>query len=172
LLQHISDPKDPLFQQYITVEEFAARFGGNAADFAAVKQWAVNNQLSILHESSARTSLTVRGTVAEMQRLFMTQLNNYRSAAGDEFYSASVTPTLPSEIASKIRGVVGLTGGVQKAPLYKVGKVIGENPETAAIRTNAGTGTGPGGAFCPCRFKNCLLHSGIWKSGTTEGRDF
>ena len=146
LLQHISDPKDPLFRQYISVEEFAARFGGNAADFAAVKQWAVNNQLSIQHESSARTSLTVRGTVAQMERLFMTQLSNYRSAAGDEFYSASVTPTLPSEIASKIRGVVGLTGGVQKAPLYKVGKVIGEN---AAIRTNAGTGTGPGGAFAP-----------------------
>src|SRR5215469_3429616 len=82
LLQHISDPKDPLFRQYISVEEFAARFGGNAADFAAVKQWAVNNQLSIQHESSARTSLTVRGTVAQMERLFMTQLSNYRSAAG------------------------------------------------------------------------------------------
>jgi kumamolisin len=147
LLQHISDPKDPLFRQYITVEEFAARFGGNTANFAAVKQWAVNNQLSIQHESSARTSLTVRGTVAQMERLFMTQLNNYRSAAGDEFYSASVAPTLPSEIASKIRGVVGLTGGVQKAPLYQVGKVVGEKPEAAAIRTNAGTG--PGGAYAP-----------------------
>ena len=151
LLKHISDPTGPLFRQYITVEEFAARFGGNAADFAAVKQWAANNQLSILHESSARTSLTVRGTVAQMQRLFMTQLNNYQSTAGDQFYSASVTPTLPSEIASKIRGVVGLTGGVQKAPLYKVGKVLGENPETAAIRTNAGTG--PGGTFAPADLK-------------------
>jgi subtilase family serine protease len=147
LLQHISDPRDPLFQQHISVEEFAARFGGNAADFAAVKQWAVNNQLSILHESSARTSLTVRGTVAQMERLFMTQLHNYQSAAGDQFYSASVAPTLPSEIASKIRGVVGLTGGVQKVPLYKVGRVLGENPATGAIRTNAGTG--PDGAYAP-----------------------
>jgi subtilase family serine protease len=147
LLQHLSDSKDPLFRQYISVEEFAARFGANAADFAAVKQWAVNNQLVILHESSARTSLTVRGTVAQMERLFLTQLNNYRSATGDEFYSASVAPTLPSEIASKIRGVVGLTGGVQKASLYKIGKVIGENPETSTIRTNAGTG--PGGGYAP-----------------------
>jgi subtilase family serine protease len=145
LLQHLSNPKDPLFHQYITVEEFAARFGGNEADFAAVKQWAVNNQLTILHESSVRTSLTVRGTVAQMERLFMTQLNNYRSAAGDEFYSASVAPTLPSDIVSKIRGVVGLTGGVQKAPLYKVRKRVGQNP--AAIRTDSGTG--PGGGFAP-----------------------
>ena len=43
--------------------------------------------------------------------------------------------------------MVGLTGGVQKAPLYKVGKVFGENPATPAIRTDAGTG--PGGAFAP-----------------------
>jgi kumamolisin len=149
LLQHLSDPEDPLFRQYITVEEFAARFGGNAADFAAVKQWAVDNQLSILHESSARTSLTVRGTVAQMERLFNTHLSNYRSTTGDEFYSASVEPTLPSAIASKIRGVVGLTGGVQKATLYKVGKVFGENPAAPAIRTDSGTGTGPGGSFAP-----------------------
>ena len=144
LLQHLSDPEDPLFRQYITVEEFAARFGGNAADFAAVKQWAVDNQLSILHESSARTSLTVRGTVAQMESLFNTQLSNYRSATGDEFYSASVEPTLPSVIASKIRGVVGLTGGVQKAPLYKVRKTL---PSAPASRTDSGTG--PGGGFAP-----------------------
>jgi subtilase family serine protease len=147
LLQHVSNPNDALFGQYITVEEFADRFGGNAANFAAVKQWAVENRLSILHESSARTSLTVSGTVAQMERLFKTQLSNYRSAAGDEFYSASVEPTLPSEIVSMIRGVVGLTGGVQKAPLYKVAKTVGEKPETSGIRTE--TGTGPGGGYAP-----------------------
>ena len=98
----ISNPKDPLFRHFITVKEFAARWGGNAADFAAVKDWAVANGLSITHESSARTSLTVRGTVALMERLFKTQLSNYRSPKGDEFYSASVKPTIPDELASKI----------------------------------------------------------------------
>lgn len=157
LLQHVSNPKDPLFRHYMTVEEFAARFGGNAADFAAVKQWAVANELTILHESSARTSLTVRGTVAQMEKLFKTKLSNYRSPAGDEFHSASVEPTLPSEIASKIRGVVGLTGGVQKVPLYKVGKTLGENPETPAIHTDTAGGTGPGGTYAPADLKTAYF---------------
>jgi subtilase family serine protease len=149
----ISDPKDPLFRHFITVKEFAARFGGNVADFAAVKSWAVAHGLSIQHESAARTSLTVRGTVAQMESLFKTQLSNYRSPKGDEFYSASVKPTIPNELTPKIYGVVGLTGGVQKAPLYKMGKVIGENPETAGIHTDTAGGTGPGGTYAPSDLK-------------------
>lgn len=35
----ISNPKDPLYRHFITVKEFAARFGGNVADFEAVKAW-------------------------------------------------------------------------------------------------------------------------------------
>jgi subtilase family serine protease len=147
--QSVANPKDPLFHHFITVQEFAARFGGNAADFAAVKAWAVANQLTILHESSIRTSLTVRGTVAKLQTLFKTQLSNYKSANGDEFYSASVTPSIPDEIASKIYGVVGLTGGVQKAPLYKMGMVLGETPRTAGIHTDSVGGSGPGGTYAP-----------------------
>jgi subtilase family serine protease len=153
----ITNPKDPLFRHFITVQEFAARFGGNAADFAAVKEWAVANGLTITHESSARTSLTVRGTVALLERLFKTQLSNYRSPKGDEFYSASVRPTIPSELTSKIYGVVGLTGGVQKAPLYKMGKVLGENPETSKIHTDTAGGTGPGGTYSPSDLKTAYL---------------
>lgn len=148
-IRRVSNPKDLLFRHFITVQEFAARFGGNEADFAAVKAWAVANGLSIVHESSVRTSLTVRGTVAKLQTLFRTQLSNYQSPKGDEFYSATVKPTIPNEIASKIYGVVGLTGGVQKAPLYKMGKVLGENPETSTVHADSSGGTGPGGTYSP-----------------------
>jgi subtilase family serine protease len=156
-VQHVSNPKDPLFRHYISVQEFAARFGGNAEDFAAVKAWAVSKGLIIQHESSARTSLTLRGSVDQWQKLFKTQLNNYKSPTGDEFYSAAVEPTIPNEIVSKIRGVVGLTGGVQKAPLYKVGKVFGENPETSTIHTDTAGGTGPGGTYSPSDLKTAYL---------------
>ena len=127
------------------MEEFAARFGGDAADFAAVKQWAVDNQLSILHESSARTSLTVRGTVAQMESLFNTQLSNYRSATGDEFYSRQRRTNPPERNrVENTRGGGSTSGGVQKAPLYKVRKTL---PSAPASRTDSGTG--PGGGFAP-----------------------
>src|ERR1700739_3042285 len=86
-VRRVSDPKDPLYRKYITPAEFAARYGANANDYAVLKQWALANGLTIAHEAGARTSLTVRGSVGQFQALFKTQLNNYRAADGNEFYS-------------------------------------------------------------------------------------
>ena len=93
----------------LTPQQFAERFGGNAADYAFLKSWAAANGLRVSHESLGRINLTVRGSVSQFQRLFNTQLNNYRSPDGQEFHSASVAPVVPSEIASRISGVIGLT---------------------------------------------------------------
>jgi len=157
LLTHVSTPKDPLYHHYITAQEFAARFGADAADYATVRAWAVANGLSIVHEASARTSLSLRGTVAQMQNLFKTQLNYYKAPSGDQFYSASVAPTIPSELVSKIQALVGLTGGVQKAALYKIGKTLGEAPETSAVRTDTAGGTGPGGTYDASNLRTAYL---------------
>jgi len=145
-VRRVSDPKDPLYRKYITPEEFAARYGANPNDFAALKQWSLANGLTIVHEAGARTSLTVRGSVAQFQALFKTQLNNYRSADGREFYSASVRPAVPDAIAGKVTGVIGLTNSVQYAPLAKVYQTFGEAGAAVEGPDTAG-GTGPGGAY-------------------------
>jgi subtilase family serine protease len=155
-VRRVSNPKDPLYRKYITPEEFATRYGANANDYAALKQWVLANGLTIAHEAGARTSLTVRGSVAQFQALFRTQLNNYRSSDGNEFYSASVKPAVPDAIADKVTGVIGLTNSVQYAPLAKVYKAFGEAvaaPDTSAqqsaspLHPDATGGTGPGGAY-------------------------
>ena len=94
-VRHVSKPGDPLFHQYLTPEEFAARYGANSADYAALKEWTISNGLSVVHESLARTCLTVRGSAAQLQTLFKTQLNNYRSPDGKEFYSAAFRADSP-----------------------------------------------------------------------------
>ena len=148
-VQRVSNPKDALYHKYITPQEFAARYGANAADYAALKAWATSNRLSIVHESVARTFLTVGGMAAQFQTLFKTQLNNYRTPDGKEFYSASVAPTVPDAIASKVASVVGLTNGIQYAPLAKVYKTFGEDAAAPAAAPEVFGGTGPGGAYAP-----------------------
>ena len=147
-VQHVSKPGDQLFRKYISPDEFAARFGANASDFAVLKEWATANHLTIVQEGLARTLLTVRGTVAQFQTLFKTELANYRSPRGDQFYSAKIAPTIPDAIASKVSGVIGLTGSIQYAPLAKIAKVFGEDA-SAKIGPDSAGGTGPGGAFAP-----------------------
>jgi subtilase family serine protease len=144
-VRHVSTPGDPLFRHYIKPQEFAERFGGNAADYAYLKSWVIANGLRVSRESVGRINLTVRGTAAQFQRLFNTQLNNYRSQDGDEFYSASINPKVPAEIASKVSGIIGLTESRMLAPMVKVGKTLGENP--ALLHTETAGGTGPGGAY-------------------------
>ena len=134
-VRHVSQPGDPLFHQYLTPEEFAARYGANSADYSGLKEWATKSGLSVVHESLARTCLTVRGSTAQLQALFKTQLNNYRTADGKEFYSAAFTPTIPDEIASRVSGVIGLTNGANNAALAKPYKVFGED---AALPTAGG----------------------------------
>jgi subtilase family serine protease len=143
----VADPRSPLYHKYLTPEEFAQRFGASTADYAGLKQWAIVNGLTITQESIAHTTLTIHGTVAQFQALFKTQLDTYQSADGKSFYSASVAPTIPEAIASKIDGVIGLTESVEYAPLAKVYKTLGENPVTPADRIDTSGGTGPGGAF-------------------------
>jgi hypothetical protein len=81
--------------------------------------------------------------------LLKTELNTYRASDGDTFYSAGVKPTVPTEISSKISGVIGLTSSKARAPLAKVVKAMGEEPapHSATIRTDSAGGTGPGGTY-------------------------
>jgi kumamolisin len=153
-VRHVSQPGDPLFHQYLTPGEFAAKYGANAADYAALKQWATNNGLTVAHESLARTCLTVRGSMVQFQTLFKTQLNNYRSADGNQFYSAASRPTIPDEIASRVTGVIGLTNGAHTAALAKPYKVLGENAASPTKAPDSG-GTGPGGSYSPADLRTC-----------------
>jgi len=148
-VRHVSMPGDPLFRHYLTPQQFAERFGGNAADYAYLKSWAAANGLRVTHESVGRINLTVRGSVNQFQRLFNTQLNNYRSPDGQEFYSASVELAVPSEIGSRISGVIGLTESRMVTPMVKVAKRLGENPAPVAALPYPDTagGTGPGGSY-------------------------
>ena len=152
-VDRVSKPGDPLYRQYITAQEFANRFGGNASDYQALKEWAASNNLTISQESVGRTTLTVRGRVEVLNRLFKTQINNYKTSDGVIFYSAGIAPTVPAEIGSKVVAVIGLTSGKPNAALAKVGKALGEHPAPNSALKPAGSanalGTGPGGSYAP-----------------------
>jgi len=156
LVRRLSDRKDPSYKKFLTPQEFAARYGGNAEDFAVLKAWAAANELAVVHESLARTILTVRGSVQRFQELFATQLNNYRDPDGREFYSAVSRPIVPDAIAAKVTGVIGLTNSVQKAPLAKAYKRFGENPVAPADHPEF-AGTGPGGAYSASDLRSLYL---------------
>lgn len=148
-IQHVSTSGDPLYHQYITPQQFAQRFGGNAEDYAYLKNWALANGLQVSQESISRINLVMRGSVSQFQRIFQTQINSYRASDGQIFYSAGINPTVPVEIRSRVSGIIGMTSGKPLASLTRVAKTLGENPSMKSdkMRADAAGGTGPGGTY-------------------------
>ena len=107
--ERVNTPKDEFFGKYLTPSQFAATYGGSEADYNSLESWAKTNGLKVSQRSVSRTTLTVRGTVAQFEALFNTQINNYRSPDGKEFYSASSQPTIPSGIPTTVIGIIGLS---------------------------------------------------------------
>jgi hypothetical protein len=52
-------------------------------------------------------------------------------------------------MATRISGVIGLTGGKYYAPLFKVARSLGESPVAASSNKTNAAGTGPDGATPP-----------------------
>jgi subtilase family serine protease len=148
-VHHVSTQGNPLYHQYITPQQFAERFGGSADDYAYLKSWAFANGLQVSQEPVSRINLVVRGSVSQFQKIFKTQLDTYRTPEGDTFYSASIKPTVPAELESRVSGVIGLTSGKALAPQVKVAKTLGENPigRSDKMRADTAGGTGPGGTY-------------------------
>lgn len=146
-VRQVSTPKDELYGQFLTPQEFAIRFGANENDYQTAKKWATANGLSISEESISRTTLTVHGSVSQFEQLFNTQINDYRSPNGEEFYSASTPPVSPKAVSSILMGVLGLS----QAPYHtSTTKSINAPSESASGSTTDvifNGGTGPRGGL-------------------------
>ena len=137
-LAHVTKPGDALYRKYLTPEQFAARFGADAQDYAAVLAWAAQNGLTVGEHFTARTVIPISGTADAMSRALGTSFTDYRDETGHIFYAANTAAHLPDAIASRVQGVVGLNAQTQFAPMLKI---LPHGMHTAA------QGSGPGGGY-------------------------
>jgi subtilase family serine protease len=108
LAQAVATPGSPEYRDYITVGQFADRFGAPAAQVAAVTRTLRADGLKVSPVSANRMMLSVSGTVAKVQDAFATRLDSVRTADGRRAYADRRAPTLPVSIASDVDAVIGL----------------------------------------------------------------
>jgi subtilase family serine protease len=137
----VNTPGDPLYQQFLTPEQFGAKFGPSETDHDAVLTWAKSNGLQLGELSRSKTTLSLNGTAAQFEALLQTRINNYRAPDGRLYYSAAIAPSIPETVAPQVRGIIGLSSYNRFAPLYRVHQARpGSRPLSAG-------GTGPLGAY-------------------------
>lgn len=117
LISRLYDPKDPMYGRYLTPAEFQQQFGPSDADVAAVKAYASSMGLAVIGMSGNHTVIDVAGSASRINSAFSLQLRSYVSPSGRSFYAPSMNPAVPTGIAARIVGIVGLDNVLQFRPL-------------------------------------------------------
>jgi len=121
LLQSLSTPGNPQFHQFLTADQFVARFAPTDADVARII--ASLAKYGLAAQRTTATTLKVTGLPADMERAFAVSLHLYQVAAQDNvpgytFHAPLAHPTIPSEISASVATVVGLDSRPSFRPLH------------------------------------------------------
>jgi kumamolisin len=149
LMQRVTKPTDPLYQQFLTPERFQAQFGPSEKTIASVVEQLRRRGLDV--ERATATTLKATGTPSAMERVFQTSLHQFLLPATDKvpastFRAPTTQPVMPAEIATAVRAVVGLsTKPAFHSHLHQAPASLGGMPiERKALAGATQTGNPPG----------------------------
>jgi kumamolisin len=88
-------------------EAFAASHGADPADMALIEAFAHEYSLTVSDSSAARRSVTLTGTIENMQEAFGTSLAHYEAPAGG-YRGRTGSITVPANLRDVVTAVLGL----------------------------------------------------------------
>jgi hypothetical protein len=140
LLREIYDPASPNYRQYLTPEQFTERFGPAEADYQALAEFMQANGLAVMATHPNRVVLDVRGSVADIERVFHVTLRNYaHPKEARDFYAPDAEPSLDLPVP-----VLHVSGLDNYALPHPAGLKKLSGPAAGALPYS---GSGPGGTY-------------------------
>ncbi|MGA7219365.1 MAG: S53 family peptidase [Candidatus Sulfotelmatobacter sp.] len=130
LLEEQYSPESPYYHQWLTPEQFAARYGVSDADTAQITGWLAGHGMEVEEVTAGRRSIVFSGNASAVQEAFHTAIHAY--VVGGEIHHANEKdPEIPAALAEVVGGVVSLhdfrseaTHGLSRkasAPAYSSG---------------------------------------------------
>jgi subtilase family serine protease len=124
LLKSLSTPGDPQYHQFLTPDQFVARFAPTDAEVANVVAGLARYGLAA--ERTSATTLRVTGLPANMERAFAVSLHRYEVPAhgkvrGYSYHAPLSHPAIPPEISASVAAVAGLDSRPSLRPLHHAG---------------------------------------------------
>jgi kumamolisin len=107
--------EQPLTGDALSPGDFADEFAVSPAQYRRVLAWLSASGLTITRTAAGRTTVSVHGSVAALERAFAAPLHRFEDAQGR--FSAAVTELMiPAELGVALDGAVGLDGGLPWQP--------------------------------------------------------
>jgi subtilase family serine protease len=152
------DPASPLYHQWLSPEQFAARFGMAQSDIAKVEAWLEQQGFSIDSIGRSQTMIRFSGTAGQVEQAFQTQMHYY-TVAGEKHFAPSTELTIPSALVPVVTAIRNLDD-FRPRPMIQRSRVRQANPAfTSSVSGNV--------YFAPGDIKVAYGVSSLVNAGTT-----
>jgi pseudomonalisin len=101
----LNNPSSPNYEQWLTPDQFQAKFDAPAANVAAVRNFVTRDGLQLYNTQGLGDLTFASGTAAQVEQTFGVAIHNFVSSDGTNFYANVNAPLVPSGV-----GVVGVLG--------------------------------------------------------------
>ncbi len=107
LLAEQQDPTSPKYHKWLTPQQNADLFGMTQDDLTKVSSWLKSQGFTINYVAGSRTHISFRGTAAQIETAFHTEIHNYNVNSETHFANASElsVPAAFSSVVLSVRGV-------------------------------------------------------------------
>jgi subtilase family serine protease len=127
-LEAVSDPDSPRYGQYLTSEEFEAKYSPTAVELSAVRGYLESAGFQVIYVPRNRLFLSASAPAATVERVFATHLGQYEVESG-QLRRAPIEPaTMPATLASHVSGVLGLHTSTVKSAAIVGGTQASQGP--------------------------------------------
>jgi subtilase family serine protease len=107
LLAAQQDPHSPQYHQWLTSDQFAARFGMAQSDLDKVSSWLEQQGFTIDSVNRSRNAIRFSGSVGQVESAFQTQMHYY-AAAGEKHFAPSTALSIPAAFAPVVADIGNL----------------------------------------------------------------
>jgi hypothetical protein len=157
----VSSPGSLDYHHFLTVPEFAARFGASPAQVALVDRYLRSQGLSVGGLEGDDLAQTVRGTAKHFDAAFGARLSRVRTAAGAQVIGSPRAPRLPADLAGSVALVDGLEPWVEETS-----DLVRSPPREQAAPVTATTCSGMADAgLTPAQLANIYGFKGFYSNG-------
>lgn len=161
-LEHLTDPRHPHYRKYLTTEEFIEQFAPTQEDHDEVVAYAESLGLRVDKTHPNRILVSVSGEASTIESAFNLRLHQYLSLENELFHAPDANPQVPSAIASKISGIVGLSNEAKWQSFHYRKKMSMEE------LSRAKSFSGPIGGMAPDDIVKAYNLSGVSAKGTNQ----
>ncbi|MGC8723869.1 MAG: protease pro-enzyme activation domain-containing protein [Acidobacteriota bacterium] len=114
LLAEQQDPSSPLYHQWLTPQEFGARFGADPSVLAATESWLRSQGFRIDSVAKGGLWINFSGDVQSVERTFHTRIHEYL-VKGNWYHANDRDPSIPVALGPYVWGIVSLNDFPRKA---------------------------------------------------------